>query len=313
MSCPFCSVDASRIAFSNDLVIAIWDGFPVSPGHLLIIPRRHVPNWPDLSAAEKSTIWSAIDQGQAVDLRTVPSGRFQCRFQRKSGSRSNGLPLPSAYYPALCGRRYRSPRQVFDTSFLTKPTTLRRVQFSETTNQRLVTGGDDPLLPHLLLNLDRSTTCDMAVAFLLDSGARMIVSHLRDFLARGGRARILVGDYLEVTEPSALRRLNDLSGELQVRVYEARDRGFHLKTYIFQTDTRRCRLCRQFESVRARADQFHRMELQGYLSPGASWLCGNHERASKISSTRHHRFAQMRHGYAVTRRVACIRIGRQQK
>jgi HKD family nuclease len=51
----------------------------------------------------------------------------------------------------------------------------------------------------------------MAVAFLLDSGARLIVSHLRDFLARGGQARILVGDYLEVTEPSALRRPNDLS------------------------------------------------------------------------------------------------------
>jgi hypothetical protein len=64
----------------------------------------------------------------------------------------------------------------------------------------------------------------------------MIVAHLRDFLARGGRARILVGDYLDVTEPAALRRLNDLSGDLDVRVYEARDRGFHLKTYIFQTD-----------------------------------------------------------------------------
>ena len=102
--------------------------------------------------------------------------------------------------------------------------------------QKLVTGGTDPFLPHLLLHLDRSTTCDIAVAFLLDSGARMIVAHLRDFLARGGRAQILVGDYLDVTEPAALRRLNDLSGDLLVRVYEARDRGFHLKTYIFQTN-----------------------------------------------------------------------------
>ena len=105
-----------------------------------------------------------------------------------------------------------------------------------TTNQRLITGGDDPFLPHLLLNLDRSSTCDMAVAFLLDSGARMIVAHLRDFLARGGRARIIVGDYLDVTEPAALRRLNDLSGDLVVRVFETHDRGFHLKTYIFRTD-----------------------------------------------------------------------------
>jgi superfamily II DNA or RNA helicase/HKD family nuclease len=103
-------------------------------------------------------------------------------------------------------------------------------------HQRLVTGGTDPLLPHLLLHLDGATTCDIAVAFLLDSGARMIVAHLRDFLARGGQARILVGDYFDVTEPAALRRLNDLSGDLLVRVFEARDRGFHLKTYIFQTD-----------------------------------------------------------------------------
>jgi superfamily II DNA or RNA helicase len=65
----------------------------------------------------------------------------------------------------------------------------------------------------------------------------MIVAHLRDFLSRGGQARILVGDYLDVTEPGALRRLNDLSGELLVRVFEARDRGFHLKTYIFQTES----------------------------------------------------------------------------
>ena len=65
----------------------------------------------------------------------------------------------------------------------------------------------------------------------------MIVAHLRDFLARGGKAGwILVGDYLNVTEPAALRRLNDLSGDFTVRVFEARDRGFHLKTHIFQTE-----------------------------------------------------------------------------
>src|ERR1019366_6728251 len=66
MSCPFCSVDESRIAFANDSVIAIWDGFPVSPGHLLIVPRRHTTGWVGLSSPEKAAIWSAIDQGQAT-------------------------------------------------------------------------------------------------------------------------------------------------------------------------------------------------------------------------------------------------------
>jgi superfamily II DNA or RNA helicase len=45
-----------------------------------------------------------------------------------------------------------------------------------------------------------------------------------------------VGDYLDVTEPVALRRLKDLTGDLQLRVYEAAERGFHLKAYVFRTD-----------------------------------------------------------------------------
>jgi superfamily II DNA or RNA helicase/HKD family nuclease len=99
--------------------------------------------------------------------------------------------------------------------------------------QRLVKGGEDHLLPHLIPHMDRADICDIAVSFLLDSGARLIVEHLRDFLRRGGKARILVGDYLDVTEPVALRRLADLEGALTLRAFETQSRGFHLKSYIF--------------------------------------------------------------------------------
>src|SRR5262249_44921105 len=75
--------------------------------------------------------------------------------------------------------------------------------------------------------------CDIAVAFLLDSGARLIVEHLKDFLSRGGEARVLVGDYLGVTEPVALRRLSDLEGKLTLRVYSTPTTAFHLKSYMF--------------------------------------------------------------------------------
>jgi HKD family nuclease len=81
--------------------------------------------------------------------------------------------------------------------------------------------------------MDRADRCDIVVAFLMDSGARLIVEHLRDFLARGGAARILVGDYLDVTEPAALRRLLDLDGRLTLRIHEARTTAFHLKSYMF--------------------------------------------------------------------------------
>jgi superfamily II DNA or RNA helicase len=82
--------------------------------------------------------------------------------------------------------------------------------------------------------MDRANTCDIAVAFLLDSGARCIVEHLKDFLDRGGTARILIGDYFDITEPSALRRLRDLEGNLVLKVYETNSsKIFHLKCYVF--------------------------------------------------------------------------------
>ena len=40
-SCPFCAVDESQVVFRDDLVFAIWDRYPVSDGHLLVITKRH--------------------------------------------------------------------------------------------------------------------------------------------------------------------------------------------------------------------------------------------------------------------------------
>jgi diadenosine tetraphosphate (Ap4A) HIT family hydrolase len=37
-TCLFCALSDARVIISNDLAIA--DGYPVSPGHTLIIPKR---------------------------------------------------------------------------------------------------------------------------------------------------------------------------------------------------------------------------------------------------------------------------------
>jgi diadenosine tetraphosphate (Ap4A) HIT family hydrolase len=178
MSCPFCSVDESRIAFSNDCVIAIWDGFPVSPGHLLIIPRHHTPTWANLSPSEKAATWSAIDQGQRlISERFHPDG-FNVGFNESAAAGQTVSHFHLHIIPRYAGDvadprggvRYVIPdRANYLAAYENIPGT--------TISQKLVTGGTDPFLPHLLLHLDRSTTCDIAVAFLLDSGARMIVAH----------------------------------------------------------------------------------------------------------------------------------------
>ena len=112
---------------------------------------------------------------------------------------------------------------------------------------RLVSGGEnDPLLPYLGEELTKATTADIAVGFVMPSGLDRLGPHLRDFLARSGRLRLLTGDYLGVTEPDALTRLLDLEGDRQLRVFEtAHPSGpehpgkpaplsFHPKAYIFE-------------------------------------------------------------------------------
>lgn len=111
------------------------------------------------------------------------------------------------------------------------------------TRRALFTGGtDDPLLPHLKHHLALSQTADIAVAFTLRSGLQLIQSYLQDVLDRGGKLRIVTGDYLGATDPDALLRLLDLSGEAECRVFETEGGtttaafagSFHPKAYVFQ-------------------------------------------------------------------------------
>lgn len=52
MTCLFCEIPAERIIAQNDFCYAIRDGFPVTPLHSLIIPKRHVVTYFDLSDEE---------------------------------------------------------------------------------------------------------------------------------------------------------------------------------------------------------------------------------------------------------------------
>lgn len=43
-NCPFCTLPPTRIVAENILVMAIEDAYPVTPSHILLLPRRHVPD-----------------------------------------------------------------------------------------------------------------------------------------------------------------------------------------------------------------------------------------------------------------------------
>lgn len=50
--CLFCTIPTERVIAENELAYAILDGFPVTPLHALIIPRRHAPSYFELTPEE---------------------------------------------------------------------------------------------------------------------------------------------------------------------------------------------------------------------------------------------------------------------
>jgi diadenosine tetraphosphate (Ap4A) HIT family hydrolase len=60
--CPFCSMDISRLLISNQFAIAAADAFPVSEGHTLIIPKRHISSIFDTTEEELVHIFKLVTQ-----------------------------------------------------------------------------------------------------------------------------------------------------------------------------------------------------------------------------------------------------------
>jgi diadenosine tetraphosphate (Ap4A) HIT family hydrolase len=50
--CIFCQPDDSRVFLRNALAYALWDGFPVTRLHSLVVPRRHLKDYFELTAHE---------------------------------------------------------------------------------------------------------------------------------------------------------------------------------------------------------------------------------------------------------------------
>ena len=74
-NCPFCSISAELTIAANSSCLAIPDGFPVSPGHALIVPRRHVASYFELTSDERSDMLALLDEIRTkLNTEYGPSG-----------------------------------------------------------------------------------------------------------------------------------------------------------------------------------------------------------------------------------------------
>ncbi|MCI9200102.1 MAG: DEAD/DEAH box helicase family protein [Lachnospiraceae bacterium] len=82
-----------------------------------------------------------------------------------------------------------------------------------------------------MLKADR---IDIIVSFLMESGVRLILKDLKAALERGAQIRILTGNYLGITQPSALYLIKkELGNRVDLRFYSDKNHSFHPKSYIF--------------------------------------------------------------------------------
>jgi diadenosine tetraphosphate (Ap4A) HIT family hydrolase len=61
-TCPFCNRDQSKVLMANDHAFAFLDGFPVTPGHSLIVPKRHISSFFEATKQEQAAMFDLVAQ-----------------------------------------------------------------------------------------------------------------------------------------------------------------------------------------------------------------------------------------------------------
>ena len=90
------------------------------------------------------------------------------------------------------------------------------------------------LLYQLKMSIASAKRIDIIVSFLMESGVRMIVKDLKSALQKGTKIRLLTGNYLGITQPSALYLIKkELGEQVELRFYNEKERSFHPKAYMF--------------------------------------------------------------------------------
>lgn len=62
--CIFCTPDPNVVVLQNEYAYYRFDDYPVTPGHLLIIPFRHVSSFFTITEEEHTAMWNLVRMGK---------------------------------------------------------------------------------------------------------------------------------------------------------------------------------------------------------------------------------------------------------
>lgn len=102
-------------------------------------------------------------------------------------------------------------------------------------NLKLITSN---LIQHLTELSKDATSVYWITAFAMKSGVRLVLPQLKEALARNAEIRILVGDYLYITQPDALELLLQELPNAEIRLHKSSGVSFHPKAYLFRSESK---------------------------------------------------------------------------
>jgi diadenosine tetraphosphate (Ap4A) HIT family hydrolase len=74
-TCPFCTLPQARIRGSNRSGLWILDAYPISPGHSLVIPLRHIGSFFEATAQERTELLELLEDAKSmIDAQHHPQG-----------------------------------------------------------------------------------------------------------------------------------------------------------------------------------------------------------------------------------------------
>lgn len=168
--CPFCNVSLDRIIFADQKLYALWDNYPVSPGHALIVPRKHITDWFHATDEIRHLLISAI-QDVKVEIEKLhrPDG-YNVGFNAGAAAGQTVNHLHVHVIPRYVGDvndprggvRHVIPAKA---KYLVKEKAVDYVPATTTPDLQLNTGEATPLLPHIRKDIARAIRVDIAVAF----------------------------------------------------------------------------------------------------------------------------------------------------
>jgi len=238
MTSPFLELPQSARVASNALAFGVRDGFPVSPGHTLVIPRRLVATWFDATAEERAAIFDLVDEVKAqLDAGTPKPDGYNIGINAGPAAGQTVMHLHVHVIPRYAG-------DVDDPRGGVRHVIPGKGNYCVEAASPLSRGGpDDPFSAHLRPLWHRAQRIDVVAAFVQESGLRTLREPLFEALGREEvLVRLVTGDYLDITQSAALELLLDWmrlhEDRLLVRVVETAklpgSRSFHPKAWRFE-------------------------------------------------------------------------------